>query len=340
MIMRYKKIALVCVIFAFLFAIELYASEIKEVRHYSDKEKTRIVIQLNESVQYQTNYDKDHNLIISMPNSAIGTSKETFKINDKLVDSVMLKETDGNTLKANILLDRPAVFNVFPLESPARIVVDASPFENIIAPEVVAISEQDTEFYSPLPESDKSTNKSPITNKDPSEEAKSSLNAPELANEAASLGGNMTFIGNLFRDSGYGVVQLSFDVIILIFLVYMGIKMKESFRLIRLLKKNRKILKENPVFADMLSEMEKGHKKEDHDGQNKQEQMIEENQEDIKDSESDGNDIAFPKQYEEVQELAQRGMDSISISQESDIPVGEVNLILDLIKARKESHAS
>jgi len=154
------------------------------------------------------------------------------------------------------------------------------------------------------------------------------------------MGGNMTFIGSLFRDSGYGVVQLSFDIIILIFLVYMGIKMKESFRLVRLLKKNRKILKENPVFADMLSEMEKGHKKEDHDKQNNQEQVIEEVQEDIKDSENDGDDIAFPKQYEEVQELAQRGMDSISISQESDIPVGEVNLILDLIKARKESHAS
>ena len=33
--------------------------------------------------------------------------------------------------------------------------------------------------------------------------------------------------------------------------------------------------------------------------------------------------------------MAQRGMDPVLISEKSEVPVGEVNLILDLIKARR-----
>jgi hypothetical protein len=44
------------------------------------------------------------------------------------------------------------------------------------------------------------------------------------------------------------------------------------------------------------------------------------------------------KQYEKVYEMAQRGIDPISISQKNNIPIGEVNLILDLIKSKIKVH--
>ncbi len=53
--------------------------------------------------------------------------------------------------------------------------------------------------------------------------------------------------------------------------------------------------------------------------------------------EKNASDESKIKQYDKVQELAEKGIDPISISQKSNIPVGEVNLILDLIRARKDS---
>jgi hypothetical protein len=50
--------------------------------------------------------------------------------------------------------------------------------------------------------------------------------------------------------------------------------------------------------------------------------------------------ISVPKQYDKVHEMAQRGMDPLSISQKSNIPIGEVTLILDLIKAKREGQTS
>ena len=44
------------------------------------------------------------------------------------------------------------------------------------------------------------------------------------------------------------------------------------------------------------------------------------------------------KQYEKVYEMAQRGIDPISISQKNNIPIGEVNLILNLIKSKIKVH--
>ena len=46
--------------------------------------------------------------------------------------------------------------------------------------------------------------------------------------------------------------------------------------------------------------------------------------------------LPLPKEYEKVFELDQRGLDRLTISQKSNIPIGEVNLILDLLKPHKD----
>jgi len=339
-----KKFESLLFIFAILIAFystSIQASEIKEVRYYSDKEKTRIVFQLNELAQYKTSYDKEHNLNISIPQSEIGTSKNIFKISDGLVNSIELKKIDKDTININVSLDSPATFNVFPLESPARIVIDALPFETMINPEVVPISDQDVDTLSQNPNEAQIKTISYANMQKPV--LKEEMADNEQLNKASNVPFDIPIISSLIGDNRYGFLQIVFDIIIIISLLYMLAKMKESFRIVRLIKKNRKLFKENPIFAGILEEIENGHVKETKKKKQKHIEIDEENdtpelkQENTNEIESK---ITFPKQYDKVQEFAQKGMDPISIAQKSDIPVGEVNLILDLIKARKESHAT
>lgn len=337
MIKRCKTIILVLFLLV-TFIMRIEAAEIKGIRYYSDKEKTRIVIQLSDSTQYKTNYDKDHNLIISILKAEIETTDKSYKINDGLVDSVVLKKAvSGDVIVANVSLIKPATFNVFPLESPSRIVIDASPFENIIKPEVVAISEQDMEIVPTQTQEEKPDTTGTINNAKPQPSIAQPSESSE-PNEASSFGVNVPIVRRIFESGSYGIIQLVFDILVLTALVYIAFKMKEAIRIVRLVKKNRKNLKENNVFADMLDELENGHSNQDPENTNiKEQENIEEK---IGDDDKDEEKITFPKQYEKIQELAQRGMDPISISEKSDIPVGEVNLILDLIRSRKESQIS
>jgi hypothetical protein len=340
---KIRSLILVFVIFLTFCSTLIQASEIKEVRYYSDKEKTRIVLQLNELTQYKTNYDKDNSLNISILKSEIGTSKNIFKIDDGLVNSLELRKTNEDNININISINRPATFNVFPLESPARIVIDVSPFENIIAPEVVAISDQDIDDFSQNSKESQIKTINYNSNETQKPISEESIENIEQLNKASNLPFDIPVISSLINDNRYGFIQIGFDIIVIISLLYMISKMKESFRIVRLLKKNRKLFKENPIFADILEEIEKGTIKEKKKKKTKSTDIDEENdiqelrQKNINEVEKE---ITFPKQYDKVQEFAQKGMDPISIAQKSDIPVGEVNLILDLIKARKENHAT
>jgi hypothetical protein len=119
----------------------------------------------------------------------------------------------------------------------------------------------------------------------------------------------------------------------------MGIKVKGVSKFARFVRKQGK--KGNLSFASALGEMEKEHIQETDKSSKKigliPETKNSENEVSEKKIEKDSatKPEAIPPQYGRVQEMAQHGMDSASISQRSDIPVAEVNLILDLIKARR-----
>lgn len=149
--------------------------------------------------------------------------------------------------------------------------------------------------------------------------------------EITDLGLEWLPVSELFDGNINTIFQYAFDLIVLAMIIFLVLKVRTADKLARYIKKNRRTLKNNPVFADMLIEIE-GRKQNPEKKANKKSKNIEE---EIPEDSKSINDEKVTKQYDKIQELAQRGIDPITISQRSNIPVGEVNLILNLIKARK-----
>jgi hypothetical protein len=321
--------------------LQIESAEIKNIRYYSESGKTRIVIQLSDSVQYRTQFDLEQNISISLLKTGFSIPGKLYNIKDGLVETVKLEEAKNNIADVKVLLERPAAFNVFPLEAPARIVIDVIPVDNVLNPEVVAISPSESEnapqaIETKLPEKKEDTamNES-IDVKEPAvDDSQTTDNVGGILSSSSKPESAKT----KFIDTK-SFVNYGFDVVILVALIYMGIKVKGVSKFARFVRKQGK--KGNLSFASALGEMEKEHIQETDKSSKKigliPETKNSENEVSEKKIEKDSatKPEAIPPQYGRVQEMAQHGMDSASISQRSDIPVAEVNLILDLIKARR-----
>ncbi|MDQ1316400.1 MAG: hypothetical protein QG588_47 [Candidatus Poribacteria bacterium] len=318
------------------------AEVVKGIRYYSESEKTRVVILTKNITPYKTQLDLQNNVSIYLQNSELEDSSRSFKIGDGLVKAVSLKGMKDNTVEVKIMLEKQASFNVFPLESPSRIVIDITPVGNILAPEIATISSKSETIpkmlenkITPAPIQKAETTKSIVTKKS-SENNEQVVNITEV-----SLGSNFSFsnIKILFSDENYVMIQIAFDMVMLAMLIYMIIKMKTVLNFTRFIKKHKRLLKGNKAFADMLVELENGYTHETEINKHKQVSKVknaddEKKEKTNKDTNTEKTSVS--KQYEKVYEMAQRGIDPISISQKNNIPIGEVNLILDLIKSKRE----
>ena len=287
-------------------------TEVMDTRIYSESGKTRIAIQLDGPVQYQTQLTSEPGISISLLKTGIGDIRKTIRGEGELVSGVTLKEIAGDLVDVNISLKGDANFAVFPIESPDRIVIDITPVDSpaIIQP----LTELET---------------------DP---ADSDVIAESVSEDVSE--DTETRISSLIplRSKDYMLAQIILNAVLVIALIIMGLKL---WFVAKDLKKYHKILKKNQNFADMVSgtnavngmrqkasgessnvailhgaathpeTIQNGRKKAKKRGRNKQAASLQE-------------------QYRKVHELAQLGMDRLAISQQSNVPIGEVNLILDL----------
>jgi hypothetical protein len=322
--------------------IQSNSAEIIETRYYSESDKTRIVFQLDEIAQYKAEYDQDRNINITISKTNLGKSSKILDVDDGLIKTLSLKETDDNSVDIKISLVKPARYTIFTLESPARIVADLTPVGNIITPKVVTITpnkvdtkpnNENKQVNNPV-NTNKPPNSSIITPKPVITNTKSS---PEMQSNLSILGLEWLPVSEFFDGNISAIFQYTFDLIVLAIIIFLVLRVRTADKLVRYIKKNRRMLKNNPVFADMLIEIGNGRKQNPEKKVNKKPEKIEEK---ITKDEKIINDEKVTKQYDKVQELARQGIDPITISQRSNIPVGEVNLILDLMKARREGPAN
>jgi len=239
------------ILFFMALATNSEASKIQSIRYYTEKDKTRLVIELDQDAKYQTKYDKDHNLSISLVKSKIGDSQKSYKVNNGLVNLIELREEPGNKVSINVSLTKPAAFNVFPLDSPPRIVVDAMPFENIIAPEVISVTKMES--------GDLQTDEGMDQEETDSENAlftDDKSDVDKSTNIVSNINDNGSGKKSWFAGSDYGIVSAFFDVLILGIIIYMDIKMTNLLKVSRVPRRNRKEKKEIPVLAGLSSHVE------------------------------------------------------------------------------------
>jgi len=327
---------------AFILVQQANPVEVGWTRYYLESDKTRIVFWLDEIPQYKTYYNQEDNTIcITMSDARLGRPSKRFNVNSQFVNFISLKQTDIDTVDIKISLPKPANYKVFDIKSPALIIVDVTSAKNVLTTETSANSPKElkTDLNIVSKNVNNSVNNSvkPVTpvKTDTKENTKTLPAEPtELSvmdfqwQSLESLNGNVL-----------AIIQYVFDLLILSAVIYVIIKVRSINKLARYIRRNHRRLKDNPIFADMLNEIEKGYKQSSEKETKKKSSSDKEKT--LKDTGSedkkDINDESSIKQYDKVQELAKKGIDPISISEKSNIPVGEVNLILDLLRARKDS---
>lgn len=334
-------ILVIMVIFPIL---SVSAAEVKEIRYYSDIDKTRITVELDNNVQYQTQFDSGKNIIIYLLNTQIGSANKLTTINDKLVRTVTLTENENNVCIKTALI-KSATFMVFSLNSPFRIVIDIIPAEKFSASGPINVESVNKRV---LEESEKQEQNiiTPTDKPKISSTEKQNASQPHVQNrefdanslsqvETEQVVSRLDFLYSKLENKNVMVIQFALDLVFAVVISIMSISFVR-FKRSHEIQRAEKLVKKKQIFADVIGEVE-----------NKQASQLNENVElenpSIKqknNGEKNKGNISIPKEYEKVYELFQRGMDRISISQKSNIPIGEVNLILDLIKSRKESNVA
>lgn len=300
------------------------AAAVVDTRVYSGVDKTRITIQLDGPAQYQTQLTSEPGLSISLLKTGLGAIKKTTSINDEMVKGMTLKEIAGSIVDINISLKGDANFAVFPLESPDRIVIDIMPVDimPVEATETAPLSVEHTSGPAAKDSSSADSDNSDV-GADPNPDAvENGLISSILP----------------FQAKDYMLAQLILNVVLVIALIIMGIKL---WSIAKASKKNHKVLKKSQDFADIIGGLQQQSM-----GKNStvgvlhsaaaQLEAPDRSLKRTKKKRRGARTASLQEQYRKVSELAQLGLDRLAISQQSNVPIGEVNLILDLSKTRQQ----
>ncbi|MFC1714117.1 AMIN domain-containing protein [Candidatus Poribacteria bacterium] len=303
------------------------AAQVIDIRSNSEADKTRIVVELDGTAQYQAHYTSEPGISICLLEAGLKSARKTISIGDELVETAALKEVMGNIVEVSISLKKGAAFTIFPLESPERIVVDVMPDAAMVTPQPVSV---------PTDGSEAVTGKSPET---PEHEDVGISKLPFNTRDTVPAASISVFP---LQNTDYMLAQLCFNALLVVALIALGIKL---WRVSRVLKKSRSTLKEGADFADMVNRLELGGEENSNSlGQQHALPIIPDipgkAQKRRKRKGRATLSTADQKQYEKVHKLAQLGMDRMEISQQSNVPIGEVNLILNLTKARSQAKAN
>ena len=300
------------------------AVAVVDTRVNSEVNKTRIVIQLNGPAQYQIQSTSEPGISVSLLKTGLETIRRTTSIDNELVKGITIKEIAGNIVDVNISLKGDANFTVFPLESPDRIVIDIMPTDimPVAATEIVPLSVEHT---------------SGTETKDSSSADSDNSHAGADPNPDAVEKGLISSILP-FQAKDYMLAQLILNVVLVTALIVMGIKL---WSIAKASRKNHKVLKKNQDFADIIGGLQQQAR-----GKNNTVGVLhsaaaqlgtpDRGSKRTKKKRRRAQTASLQEQYRKVYELAQLGLDRLAISQQSNVPIGEVNLILDLSKTRQQ----
>ncbi|MGC9324732.1 MAG: N-acetylmuramoyl-L-alanine amidase [Desulfomonilia bacterium] len=107
-------------------------SLVKNVRQWSDKEYTRVVIDLEKDVTFKSfvlpsdaKARKSNRVVVDLRDSRTSPSFP-YKVNvdDGLLSSIRISQYDKTTVRVVMDLSQPSSYNAFPLTNPSRLVVD------------------------------------------------------------------------------------------------------------------------------------------------------------------------------------------------------------------------
>lgn len=316
------------------FVCQSQAANVIDVRHNSEADKTRVVIELDGPTQYQALYTSEPGVSICLLEAKLKSIGKTINIDDGRIKTVVLKEAMGNIVEVSISLEGKPAFTIFPLETPDRIVIDVMPG---IAVEAV----QPLDVFAANSTTTTEDNSATKTEEPPGTLEHAVLGVSEQPLDSSS--GKLQDLTALFslKDIDYTLVQLCFNAFLVIALIVMGIKL---WRVTKVSKRNLSTLKKGVDTADIISMLQQGKMEKD---SNLEPQRIRppvktdiSGKTQKRKRRKERPQAMHEKQYEKVHKLAQLGMDRMEISQQSNVPIGEVNLILDLSKSGSQAEVN
>ncbi|HDP25361.1 MAG TPA: N-acetylmuramoyl-L-alanine amidase [Deltaproteobacteria bacterium] len=107
-------------------------SLVKDVRQWSDREYTRVVIDLEKDVSFKTfalppnkDAERSHRVVIDLINARTSPAfPYKFDVNDGILSNVRVSQYDRSSVRVVMDLTQKSTYNAFPLQNPPRLVID------------------------------------------------------------------------------------------------------------------------------------------------------------------------------------------------------------------------
>lgn len=304
------------------FVCQSQAANVIDVRHNSEADKTRVVVELDGPTQYQALYTSESGVSICLLEARLKSIGKTINIGDELVKTVVLKEMMGDIVEVSISLKGKSAFTIFPLETPDRIVID-------VMPDIAVEAVQPLDVFA--------ANSTKKTEEPPGTLEHAVLGVSEQSLDSSSK--KFQDLAALFslKNMNYALVQLCFNAFLMMALIVIGIKL---WRVTKVSKRNLSTLKKGMTTADIMSRLQQGIMENGSDLEPQRIRPVKTNisgKTQKRKRRKERPQAMHEKQYEKVHKLAQLGVDRMEISQQSNVPIGEVNLILDLSKSGSQA---
>ncbi len=291
--------------FALILVFCASAVEVTKTSINSQKDKTRITILLDEAAQYNVQYNaSEPDISIYLFEAGLGSTGKVKTGDDELIEAVNLREPMGGIVEVNISLKKSARFSVFSLESPDRIVIDVMAATAAAGAISAGLANAPTED-------------------------------PVVANIAPLSASRAGFRVGSSAAKNYMPLQLLFNALLIAALVIISFKLAH---VMKISSKNRVELSKSETFANMLGVLRGKVKRKGNDAETKSNSLARIPYQEQEDREEVSHRIQ--EQYSKVHELAKLGMDRLEIAEKSNIPIGEVNLILDLSRTSSQGKPS
>ncbi len=108
--------------------------DVKTLRQWSDKDYTRVVVNLDENVSFKTftlpadpKADRPHRVVIELENARVSPSLPArTKVNDGILTDIRVSQYQSTSVRVVLDLAQKFSYRAFPLADPARLVVDIS----------------------------------------------------------------------------------------------------------------------------------------------------------------------------------------------------------------------
>jgi len=327
---RYLILIIIFMLFV-VFELQVNAAKITDIRSYSESNKTRIVFQFDNLVQYHVKNTIESGILIYLLQTELDHREQAINVNSQQIKSITANEIVHGVLEIRILFKEKVLYDIFYLNSPFCIVIDILSTVNTVGiPGSIQLVNTDFDLL----EHKNSENGGVITTSDDigqgDKNHKNTNNSQYTKNKNSD--NLFHYITQLLVEK-YMLIHPYFNILFMIGIIAISIRI---FYMNKFLKNNL-INNRNQEFKNTMNNLEENLANENRDEKVK----IPKNSKTLlktEKKETKTDDIVQPdshtKQYEKVYKLAELGLDRLAISKKSNIPIGEVNLILDLAQVK------